>query len=398
MESTIDIKDFILIGGGLLIAAVVAHGFWIAWRERQQDLRIDIKPDLIPEEVDEIERLRGELPNGGARVVAKPDPLQDSLDLEPPPLSLEPIDAPPLSDMRPAPEPAKYQATEQADPEEVDAVLFGRDWRQPDETSSDGLSALDAISASAAAREPAQRTEPVLGSEEPGDAPDQQAQSPFVTPARSGSPETDPAADPERAKVAEVAMPEPIVADEPKRPRRLSTRRVSDPSGARRASSAAAARAKKEETRENPAATVPVEELIVMNVLSEPDRPFTGDELFATLRTCGLKFGDMNIFHRVEPLTKSVQYSVASAVEPGTFDMADMEAIRCPGLCMFMQLPGPEDPGAAFEDMLSVARSVVKSLGGEVRDEHRNIMTPQTVAHYRQRIQDFSRRRMSKRA
>ena len=81
-----------------------------------------------------------------------------------------------------------------------------------------------------------------------------------------------------------------------------------------------------------------------MNVLSEPDRPFTGDELFATLRTCGLKFGDMNIFHRVEPLTKSVQYSVASAVEPGTFDMAEMEAIRCPGLCLFMQLPGPEDP------------------------------------------------------
>jgi cell division protein ZipA len=63
-----------------------------------------------------------------------------------------------------------------------------------------------------------------------------------------------------------------------------------------------------------------------------------------------------------------------------------------------MQLPGPEDPSAAFEDMLSVAKSVVKGLGGEVRDEHRNIMTPQTVEHYRARIVDFSRRRMSKRA
>jgi cell division protein ZipA len=141
-----------------------------------------------------------------------------------------------------------------------------------------------------------------------------------------------------------------------------------------------------------------VEELIVLNVLAASGSPYTGDELFAALRTCGLKFGDMNIFHRVEPLTRAVQYSVASAVEPGTFDMAEMEAIRCPGLCMFMQLPGPEDPSAAFEDMLSVARSVTGSLGGEVRDEHRNIMTPQTVEHYRQRIVDFSRRRMSKRA
>ena len=48
--------------------------------------------------------------------------------------------------------------------------------------------------------------------------------------------------------------------------------------------------------------------------------------------------------------------------------------------------------------MLSVAKSVVKSLGGDVRDEHRNVMTSQTEEHYRQRIVDFSRRRMSKRA
>ena len=81
-----DIKDFILIGGGLLIAAVVAHGFWIAWRERRQDLRIDIKPDLVPDDgdLDDIKRLRGELPNGGARIsrAVRPDPLQDSLDLD----------------------------------------------------------------------------------------------------------------------------------------------------------------------------------------------------------------------------------------------------------------------------------------------------------------------------
>ena len=67
-----DIKSFILIGGGLLIAAVIAHGFWIAWRSRREPYRLDIVPDLIPEDVDEMERLRGELPNGGARVVNKP--------------------------------------------------------------------------------------------------------------------------------------------------------------------------------------------------------------------------------------------------------------------------------------------------------------------------------------
>ena len=106
----------------------------------------------------------------------------------------------------------------------------------------------------------------------------------------------------------------------------------------------------------------------------------------------------MNIFHRIEPLTKAVHYSIANIVEPGTFDMAEMESLRSPGLCMFLQLPGPEQPAQVFENMLLVAREVTARLGGELKDEQRNVMTPQTVAHYRQRIVDFSRRRMSKRA
>ncbi|RME97951.1 MAG: cell division protein ZipA, partial [Alphaproteobacteria bacterium] len=219
---------------------------------------------------------------------------------------------------------------------------------------------------------------------------------------------------------------DPIVADQPKRPRRLAARKQAERGSGRSGVDRAAAGDGKRQTRLSAGVSVPdadvverggrgkleansgsdatdqaampVEELIVMNVLAEPGSPYTGDELFTALRSCGLKFGNMNIFHRVEPLSKVVQYSVASAVEPGTFDMADMESIRCPGLCMFMQLPGPEDPAAAFEDMLSVARSITRSLGGVVTDEHRNVMTPQTVEHYRQRIVEFSRRRMSKRA
>ena len=327
-----DIKDFILIGGGLLIATVVAHGFWIAWRDRRQDYRIDIKPDLIPEESDEIDRLRGELPNGGGRL-ARPEyeeAQQDRLDLEEPePLFLEPTDPPPSFQQKIEPD---------------------LDVKMPEEAA---VAAID--------------DEPIIETIDDSDY-DVAAEAPRDQTVRP--------------KVAEVSLPDPIVADEPRRPRRLGQRKAEA----------------KPETAEPATSPVPVEELIVMNVLSEPASPYTGDELFTALRGCGLKFGDMNIFHRIEPLTKVVQYSVASAVEPGTFDMADMEAIRCPGLCLFMQLPGPEDPTAAFEDMLSVARSVSKSLGGEVKDEHRNVMTPQTVEHYRQRIVDFSRRRMSKRA
>ena len=66
-----DIKDFILIAGGMLIAAVVAHGFWIAWRNRAEPLRLDIVPDLLGggDDDDDLTRFRGELPNGGGRRV-----------------------------------------------------------------------------------------------------------------------------------------------------------------------------------------------------------------------------------------------------------------------------------------------------------------------------------------
>ena len=135
-----------------------------------------------------------------------------------------------------------------------------------------------------------------------------------------------------------------------------------------------------------------------MNVLPQPGQAFAGDEVFAALRGKYLKFGEMNIFHRLDPVTRKVNYSVANVVEPGTFDMADMEAFRSPGLCFFLQLPGPQNPAQVFEDFVAVARDVATELGAELKDEQRSFMTPQTVEHYRQRIADFSRRRMSKRA
>ena len=75
-----DIKDFILISGGILIALVVVHGFWIAWKSRREPYRLDIAPDIPRGEVDDdIGLLRGELPNGGARVITS---RHDALDAD----------------------------------------------------------------------------------------------------------------------------------------------------------------------------------------------------------------------------------------------------------------------------------------------------------------------------
>ena len=144
--------------------------------------------------------------------------------------------------------------------------------------------------------------------------------------------------------------------------------------------------------------TARVEELLIINILAPRGERFEGEGLVNALRAQGLRYGDMNIFHRIDPATKAKLYSVANAVEPGTFDLADLDSMHSPGRSFFMQLPGPEDASGAFEDMVNAARQVAVTLGGELRDEALSALSGQATEHMRQRIADFARRRLSKRA
>ena len=140
-------------------------------------------------------------------------------------------------------------------------------------------------------------------------------------------------------------------------------------------------------------------EVVVINVLAKTDQNFTGPRLKALFEACGLEHGDMDIYHRHEQsdTTSPVQFSVASAVEPGTFKPEDMPALSTPGISFFMSMPGPTNCMQAFEFMLETAQCVVRNLGGELKDERRSVMTPQTIEHCRQRIREFERKQRSPR-
>ena len=110
------------------------------------------------------------------------------------------------------------------------------------------------------------------------------------------------------------------------------------------------------------------------------------------MRAQGLKFGDMGIFHREEKGTTERLYSVANAVEPGTFDLSDLETLQTPGLTFFMQLPVPGDALEALDEMILSARTVAATLGGDVKDD---TMSALTVEHMKQRIADFARKQLT---
>ncbi len=307
----IDIKDLVLIGGGVFTLAIIVHGIWLAWRSRQDPLRLDIEPDLVPEDGDELARFRGELPNGGGRVVG---PHQKNLDFDQGvPVLLDRVDAPDTAE-GPATRPSGGPTVREA---ETAPTVAARAEVEPIRTAG---------------------FEPVL---------------------------TDTG---------------PIVARDPRRSR------PSSPGSGQRAADAS-----------RPQPESGHRELLMISLFGQNGEQFTGEALLAAMRGQGLKFGEMNIFHCLDPETREIQFSVANVLEPGYFDLAQIADLASPGLMFFLQLPGPKNPARALEEMIRVTRVMAEELDAVLKDENRSVLTPQTEKHYRERVAEFSRRRLSAR-
>lgn len=141
----------------------------------------------------------------------------------------------------------------------------------------------------------------------------------------------------------------------------------------------------------------PVEEVLVINVFAKNSDTFNGADILRLVLACGMRFGDMEIFHRHEKgaAPDQPQFSMANAVKPGTFDLDTMESFETPGVSFFMSLPGPIHSMKAFDQMLDTAQCLVSNLNGELQDEGHSVMTKQTIEHARQRVRDFERRQLS---
>jgi cell division protein ZipA len=159
---------------------------------------------------------------------------------------------------------------------------------------------------------------------------------------------------------------------------------------------------KPEPARKERAATLNAQpdEVLIINVLSRDKNGFNGADLLEVLLACDVRFGEMDIFHRFEGTQGQgqIQFSVANLVKPGTFDLSAIKEFYTPGVCMFLQLPGPERPLEAFDCMAEIATCIVKNLQGDMRDENHSVLTAQTMEHYRQRIREYERKRLMRAA
>jgi cell division protein ZipA len=143
----------------------------------------------------------------------------------------------------------------------------------------------------------------------------------------------------------------------------------------------------------------PVEEVLVISVISRDENGFKGPALLQNILESGLRFGEMDIFHRHESMAGNgeVLFSMANAVKPGVFDLDDIDHFSTRAVSFFLGLPGPRHPKQAFDVMVAAARKLAHELNGELKDDQRSVMTAQTIEHYRQRIVEFERRALTQR-
>ncbi len=385
----LSLREWIMVASVVGMAAIIGHAVWLRWRGRRNRLRLEIDPAVAQvSEVDDLDLLRGELPNGGARVVdgvrvdgpaganrtgGRPDRAgvggtgRDSqaamgrtgsgheralranrdggtatADADRPPVLLDPVvggrrvepEIGPAGEREPGDDGAERsgaQVAPEAEGEPVDAVHARTD----------------------AGREARAAERPAVREERPSGA----GRGPATPPAGNRA----PAEAPERGRQAPVAEPPAASADAP-------------------------ADARDE--------VAPEEELIVMQVLARGRDGFEVGALTTRVASAGLIFGDFNIFHRYKggrPQRQFIEYSMANAVEPGVFDLSD-GGMRTKGVAFFMQLPVPSEPMEVFEDMVRVATDLAATLDGELRDERQGVITPQTIEHCRERGREFNRR------
>jgi len=145
----------------------------------------------------------------------------------------------------------------------------------------------------------------------------------------------------------------------------------------------------------SPAVSSEPARVIAIRLMSGSKAGFAAEKLILILRELGLRHGQFGIFHRMaenEGEESRVVFSVASLVEPGSFDLTKIKTEHYPGVSLFLALPGPRDGVDAFDDMLDLARELARRLEGDLLDEDGGTLSIQRERYMREEVIQFTHR------
>lgn len=132
--------------------------------------------------------------------------------------------------------------------------------------------------------------------------------------------------------------------------------------------------------------------LIVFNILARPGQVFSGRQIREAAELHGFSYGEMQIFHcHADKLSDHAQAvcSFANLLNPGHFADLETEGFSSPGISLFAQLPGPLEARETFKLIVDKAHGLASAMGGILCDESRSILSEQTLAHIKEKVEAF---------
>jgi len=132
------------------------------------------------------------------------------------------------------------------------------------------------------------------------------------------------------------------------------------------------------------------QKIVTLRLVARNQGAFRGDELILSLRGIGMRSGKFGIYHRCDGNDESrIIFSAASLVEPGSFDLENIQEQEIPGISLFIVLPGPVDGAEGFDMMMAAARTLAHALDAELLDESGSTLSIQRERYMREEIIQF---------
>ena len=126
--------------------------------------------------------------------------------------------------------------------------------------------------------------------------------------------------------------------------------------------------------------------IVVLYILPKQGEELMGSRINSSVQAMGLVFGDMDIYH-YQPRNRSI-FSIANMLEPGSFDVDNLDELKTTGLTVFMQITRG-DPLGDLTEMLQRSYQLAGLLGARLCNSKRQPLTEQDAEDYRKRVKDF---------
>lgn len=398
----LSIRDWMILIGGMMIAAVLIDAVRRYWRERRAEIKLNARIERASplSDDDDAFNLLTELPNGGARIVQRDD------------LQIDPQAAAPGSaaESNRATSPAREAPAPDPMPDPIDVAVAAQ--LAETENTEPGK---DSPAQTAPASVDSAQSEPEAAEPETDAVTAETAADPTAPEADAGGLEERVSAS--RTVAHEATVQSPAEAENETASRRRTVKPAPETAEPETATSAPTDDADASGTVDWLDTLEPEEPLkpdapehgrlprganthvFILYVVAQAEEGFSGTDILETLLACDLRFGDMDFFHRHERASGRgpIEFSVANMMKPGVFDIDNMEPLQTRGLMFFVTLPGPADMLKAFDYMYETVKVVAKSLGGDIQDETRSVITRQSLEHMRQQIRELERRLLVRR-